>query len=198
MHNAITAPKDFDDYCDMIAENRMAIDVAERNRVETILKNFRYVDLDNKTRQRVKRYYDRVSLTTSKIAKKRGFRFIGFDLKIVNNKTALIGLELNNLGTYFYIPECSEGAIWSITDKKYITLNDLREGIEFYPNTHMCFCYPNIFHIHEKCKITNQILKIYYDCKDKDQLQKMIKYIIFQQAKMIYRKKHEKQKFKNN
>lgn len=166
-------------------------DYIERN-YEFLEKRERVV-FNRKTVKRIKAY-------TTKTLKRRclglpihSYSFVYSGIRQVT----LIGLEFNNLGTYFYLPEDSITAVLDLDTKKWTALPNFYKGMRFKPNEEMLKVYPGMFKPNETYKITNDVLTIYYSFKERKDLTKLALYLIFQQVKTIYRKKHEKQRYKS-
>lgn len=189
-------PKDIDpvflEYLNEIKDKnkiKYTTDYLERN-YEFLEKKERVI-FDRKTVRRIEAY-------NTKVLKRVGLPIHSFSFTYSGaRQVSLIGLEFNELGTYFYLPEDSITAVWDLDKKKWTTLPDFYKGMRFKPNEEMLKVYPGMFKPHKTYKITNDVLTIYYSFKERKDLTKLALYLIFQQVKMIYRKKHEKQRYKS-
>lgn len=123
--------------------------------------------------------------------------FRGFVFAYKGKSVRLLGFEFNNLGTYWYIPFAFLSGVYCCDTKRYDLIQNLKKGQTILPNEEMCSMFPGLFKINKPYKITNDILTIYYSFNTEADLVSLTKYIIFQQCKMIYRKKNEKQRYKN-
>jgi hypothetical protein len=170
-------------------KTKYVTDYLERN-YEFLEKKERVV-FDRKTVRRIKTYNTKVLKRVGLPIHSYSFTYSGI------RQVALTGLELNDLGTYFYLPEDSITAVWDLDKKKWTTLPDFYKGMRFKPNEEMLKVYPGMFKPHKTYKITNDVLTIYYSFEERKDLTKLALYLVFQQVKMIYRKKHEKQRYKS-
>lgn len=184
------------EYIASIALAKRRLDMGHRSSVyeEYFTEDRIIVRFDRKTHRRLTNYYRKVysGIKRSIIPISCIFKFAGV------RKVEITGIEVDNLGTYLLIPTDSITAVWDIDKKKYTTLPNFYNGMRFKPDDEMCKNYPTLFRPNEVHKITNDILTIYYSFKDKKDLEKFAKHLVFQQSKCIYRKKNEEQKHTNH
>ena len=156
------------------------------------------ITLDSKTIRRYKKY--RNDCLRNKRAKhKRCFNgFDGFNFVYNNKSVELIGFEFNDLGVYWYIPKLYLKAQYCCELNKYILPHEFKEGQTLIPDEDLSSLFPSMFKRNKRYEITNKILTIYYSFESKKDLLNLTKYILFDQTKMIYRKKYERQRNKNN
>lgn len=173
-------------------------EIKDKNKINNYLeRNYEFLEkkervvFDRKTVRRIKAYNTKVLKRVCLPIHLYSFTYNGI------RQVILTGLEFNDLGTYFYLPEDSITAVWDLDAKKWTTLHDFYKGMRFKPNEELLKLYPGMFKPHKTYKITNDVLTIYYSFKERKDLTKLALYLIFQQVKMIYRKKHEKQRYKN-
>ena len=76
-------------------------------------------------------------------------------------------------------------------------LKDFYNGMRFKPDESLVRLFPRMFKPNQIYKITNEVLTIYYSFENKNDLLNLTKYLLFQQVRMIYRKKNENKRNKN-
>lgn len=156
-------------------------------------KGIKHILLDRKTVKRLK-------TNITKLFGRRVVSGIPRNISFKYNKSKqviLYGLELNNLGTYFYVPDTQIKAVYDIDKNKYVCLKDFYNGMRFKPDESLVRLFPRMFKPNQIYKITNEVLTIYYSFENKNDLLNLTKYLLFQQVRMIYRKKNENKRNKN-
>ena len=155
-------------------------------------KGIKYVLLDRKTVKRLKINITKVlGRIVSGIPRNISFKYNE------SKQIILYGLEFNNLGTYFYIPDTQIKAVYDIDKNKYVCLKGFYNGMRFKPDESLVRLFPRTFKPNQIYKITNEVLTIYYSFENKNDLLNLTKYLLFQQVRTIYRKKNENKRNKN-
>lgn len=152
-------------------------------------KGIKYVLLDRKTVKRLKTKV--LGRVVSGIPRNISFKYNE------PKQIILYGLEFNDLGTYFYIPDTQIKAVYDVDKNKYVCLKGFYNGMRFKPDESLVRLFPRMFKPNRIYKITNEVLTIYYSFENENDLLNLTKYLLFQQVRMIYRKKNENKRNKN-